>query len=1000
MADPAAAPQVFTIPAGRPFLDLLAAGCLERWGGDPLLLSRATILLPTRRACRALAEAFLRQTGGRALLLPAIRPLGDVDEDELDLRDAGGPGDETAAGEALPFTPLERDLLLARLVQASPLAGGDAAGALRLARQLGHLLDTAATEEISLDGLASLAGSLDLARHWQATLDFLGIIREHWPRLKQEAGRMDAAEHRRIAMDRLAAHWQAEPPAGPVIAAGSTGSIPATARLLRLIARMPQGIVILPGLDQQLDDAAWQAAKGEPTHPQHLLARLADSLGVLRSEVAVWPAAGPDPAPAAARAALLSVALLPPGETHRWRDQPAAADAAFAGLQRIEAAGLHDEALAIALALRETLETPGRTAALITPDRTLARRVAAELARYDIAIDDSAGRPLAQAPPAIFLRLLVAAAAGDFAAVPLLALLKHPFCRLGRPRRELLRWTRRIERAILRGPQPETGIEALGRRLAGHDRLLPLFAALRHAVAPFARLRPDDTLPLPELLRLLVTAAEALAEPGPGGDEIMPLWQHEAGGALHDLVTDILQTGETLGPLPAGQWPRLFDALLEGRVVRPRHGSHPRLFIWGLLEARLQQADRIVLGGLNEGTWPPQAEEDPWLSRPMRATLGLAAPERRLGQTSHDFVQAACGADIILSRAAKVDGAPTVPARWLLRLEAMLKGDARWEATLAPRYLAWAEQLDRPEAALRSEPPAPRPPVAARPRGLFVTAIETWLRDPYAVYARHVLKLRRLDDLGQPPDARLRGTIIHDVLDAFLKNHRDTLPDDEAALNELLARGRAAFGIWLDQPQIAVLWWPRFERAMRWFVGYERARRQAGFEPALLEEEGRLDLAAPAGPFALKARADRIDRRTGDGALAVLDYKTGNPPSALQVDSGLAPQLALEAAIAQGGGFEHLPPGEIAELVYVRLAGGETPGSERRIEGKRRDRTAIPPADELARAALQRLEGWVARFDDPATPYLSRPRPQFVQYPGDYDHLARVAERAEGGEDS
>lgn len=1001
MADPAAAPQVFTIPAGRPFLDLLAAGCLERWGGDPLLLSRATILLPTRRACRALAEAFLRQTGGRALLLPAIRPLGDVDEDELDLRGASGPGDETAAGEALPFTPLERDLLLARLVQASPLAGGDAAGALRLARQLGHLLDTAATEEISLDGLASLAGSLDLARHWQATLDFLGIIRQHWPRLKQEAGRMDAAEHRRIAMDRLAAHWQAEPPAGPVIAAGSTGSIPATARLLRLIARLPQGMVILPGLDQQLDDAAWQAARGEPTHPQHLLARLADSLGVLRSEVAVWPAAGPDPAPAAARAALLSVALLPPGETHRWRDQPAAADAAFAGLQRIEAAGLHDEALAIALALRETLETPGRTAALITPDRTLARRVAAELARYDIAIDDSAGRPLAQTPAAVFLRLLAAAAAGDFAAVPLLALLKHPFCRLGQPRSALLRWARRVERIALRGPQAETGLAALALRLQAHDDLLPLLSALRTAVSPLLALQQDsETCPLPDLLRAMIAAAEALSAPEADSGEASPLWQQEAGEALHDLAVDLLQTGTVFGPVRPAHWPRLFEALLEGRVVRPRHGSHPRLFIWGLLEARLLRADRIILGGLNEGTWPPQAEEDPWLSRPMRAALGLAAPERRLGQTAHDFMQAACGGDVILSRAARVEGTPTVPARWLLRLQALLKDDPRWAATLSPRYLDWAGRLDRPAAMLRVPPPMPAPPVAARPRSLHVTAIETWLRDPYAVYARYILGLRRLDDLDQPPDARLRGIIIHDVLEQFLKTHRDSLPDDSAALAELLETGRAAFGAWLDRPAIAAMWWPRFERAMDWFVRYERERRAAGFSPALLEQEGALEIAAPAAAFTLKAKADRIDRRAADGTLAVLDYKTGTPPTPLQVDSGIAPQLALEAAIAKGDGFGGIAPAGIAELVYVRLNGGEPAGSERRIEGLRRDRTPIPPADSLADEALQRLADWVARFDDPAMPYLSRPRPQFLQYPGDYDHLARVAERAEGGEDA
>jgi ATP-dependent helicase/nuclease subunit B len=410
----------------------------------------------------------------------------------------------------------------------------------------------------------------------------------------------------------------------------------------------------------------------------------------------------------------------------------------------------------------------------------------------------------------------------------------------------------------------------------------------------------------------------------------------------------------------------------------------------------LQQADRIILGGLNEGTWPPQAREDPWLSRPMRAALGLSSPEFRLGQTAHDFVQAASGSDVILTRAAKVDGTPTVPARWLLRLEALLDAkDSRWINSLAPQYLAWAEQLDTPDRSLKFDPPRPMPPVKARPRELYVTAIETWVRDPYALYARRILDLRPLDPPDQPPDARLRGNVIHAVLETFQQRHTDTLPNDTTALDELFALGRSEFGAWLEQPEIAALWWPRFERAMRWFLTYERARRANGFRPILLEQEGQLEIGAPAGAFTLKAKADRIDKHDADGRLAILDYKTGNPPTPKQVNSGLSPQLALEAAIAQAGGFAGLSPAEIAELVYIRLGGGNEPGEARRIETGG-GRAEIPPADELAREALARLSGWVARFDDETIPYLSRPRPQFVDYPGDYDHLARVAERAEG----
>lgn len=983
-------PAVFTIAPGRAFLDLLAAGILKQYGADPLTLARVTVLLPTRRACRALTEAFLRQGDGQALLLPSIRPLGDIDEDELDLH-----GIEPGC-DALSFGMLDRSLLLAHLLRATPLAGGDPATAIRLARELGQLLDTAATEEVGLDRLPDLVPAA-LAEHWQATLKFLDVIRTTWPAIKAEQNRLDAAEHRQRATQRWIDHWTQHPPADPVIAAGSTGTIPATARLLTLIAKLPKGCVVLPGLDHQLDDAAWKEAHTEPTHPQHALARLLDKLGVLRGDVRHWMDDAGNGV-AEARATLFSAALLPPGETHRWRGMnKALPDAAFTGLQRIVTPGPREEALSIALAMRETLELPGRTAALITPDRMLARRVAAELARYDIAVDDSAGQPLDQTPPAIFLRLLAQAVAEDCAPVALLALLKHPFCRMGMARRDLLRWTRRLERKLRRAPRPSGNLETLITDVK--PDLRPPLQTLHSILQPLLALRNDAEVTLETMLRATVAAAEALT--ASGDEEDSPsLWQFDAGEALHGLTVDLLQAAHQFGVLKPAAWPRLLDALLEGQVVRPRRPSHPRLAILGLLEARLLHADRIILGGLNEGTWPPQAKDDPWLSRPMRETLGLTPPEFRLGQTAHDFMQAACSNDVILTRAAKVDGTPSVPARWLLRLDALLEGDARWPATLTMRYLDWAEAMDRPAAILRTAPPRPMPPVEARPRGLFVTDIETWIRDPYALYAKRVLGLRPLDPPDQPPDARLRGTIIHGVLESFLKNHPIDLPDAATALEELRSLGREAFGAWLDRPEIAALWWPRFDRAMQWFVGWETERRSSGIRPALLERKGLLNISAPGGDFALQAKADRIDRNASDGALSVLDYKTGRPPSPKQVQTGLSPQLALEAAIARAGGFDDLPSAEIAELVYIRLnGGGAQPGEAKRIEGT--SRTPIPPADELASEALARLSAWVARFDDPKMPYLSRPRPQFVDYAGDYDHLARTAERAEGtGEDA
>jgi len=972
-------PQVYNIPAGAPFLAHLAEGILQRYGSDPVALARVTVLLPTRRACRNLAEAFLRTSAGEALLLPSIRPLGDVDEDELTLQGA-------AADETLPMPPLRREFMLARLVMAAAMGAGEAANALRLSRALAELLDAAATEEVGLDALPGLVPE-ELAAHWQETLKFLEIIRTNWPDILAEQGMMDAAGHRRQRMQAWIDRWQAAPPADPVIAAGSTGTIPATARLLRLVSRLPQGMVVLSGLDEGLDAEAWDALGEEPTHPQHALARLLEKIGLDRGGVQRWPASLAIAPVAAARAKLLREALLPPRQTERWRDLAPADPLALDGLQRLESGGPREEALGLALALRETLEVPGRTAALITPDRSLARRVAGELLRFGIRVDDSAGQPLSHAPSAVFLRLLAETVAGNFAALPLLALLKHPFCRLGMPRGILLRWARRLERRALRGAQPGEGVEALVGRVAGDDRLEPLLQSLIAALAPLSGCMREADVTLPEIMRAMIGAAEAVAR-GPDATDDLPLWQGEAGEALHGLVVDILDQGDLLGRFKPATWPRLWDALLEGRVVRPRWGSHPRLSILGLLEARLLQADRIILAGLNEGTWPPQAMEDPWLSRPMRLGLGLPAPEHRLGQTAHDFVQAACATDVVLSRATKVDGTPTVPARWLSRLAARMGDDPRWSAALAASYGAWAEQLDQsPPQPPHDVRPRPRPPVAARPRRLSVTQVETLIRDPYAIYARHILGLEKLEKLSQKADARVRGIAVHDALEKFLSLHRTKLPDDATALAELTEFGMAKFAPWMNQPDVAVLWWPRFLRAMRWFLDYEKRRRLEGFRPVILEEKGRLEFTTRGGPFVLSATADRIDRHH-DGRLAILDYKTGEPPGEKEVAAGLAPQLPLEAAIAKAGGFPGLDPGPITHLIYLRLKGGEKPGLEKPVAGK-----DIPDADTLANAALEGLRRWITRFDDVNMPYLSRPRPKFRRYGGDYDHLARLAER-------
>ncbi len=973
--------KVSTIPPGVPFVDALAAGLL----GGGAALAEVVVLLPTRRACLALREAFLRLSGGGALLLPRMMPLGDVDPDDIE------PGADDAppavAEEEIPpaIPDLERRLILTRLIVKRGGAFARADQAVRLAGELARLLDQVETERLSFDALAGLVPA-DYAEHWEQTLEFLGIVTAHWPGILAERGLIDPAERRNRALDTLAARWRAAPPEHPVVAAGSTGSIPATADLLTVIAGLPRGEVVLPGLDRESDDAVWDAIY--ESHPQFGLKRLLARLGIDRAQVADWPLARGVEPPLEGRAALLNAALRPADATDRWCDLEPPPDATLDGLERIDCAEPQEEARVIALKMRAALEDEGTTAALVTRDRALARRVAAELLRWDIAVDDSGGQPLADTAPGSFLRLTAALVAEDAAPVPLLAALKHPLAAGGLAPGAFRAQVCALERAVLRGPRPGSGFSGLTRALraarapAKLRRWLDRIAA---AAEPFAGLVGRDSVALADLAAAHLAFAEALAA-SDGEDGASRLWKGDAGEAAAAFFTELIESAGALPPLAGRDYAALVDGLIEGRVARPRYGRHPRLNIWGPLEARLQHADVMILGGLNEASWPPEAGADPWLSRPMRAEFGLPAPERRIGLSAHDFVQCAAARRVVLTRSQKVEGTPVVPSRWLARLDNLLHGWHKGERfAAAPTWRAWQGLLDRPEDIRPTDPPAPRPPVEARPRKLSVTRIETWRRDPYAIYARHILELEPLDPIDADPGAADRGQFIHNALDRFVRAYPESLPDD--AYERLLACGRKAFGDALDRPGVRAFWWPRFERIAAWFIAAERARRD-GLAAIASEVIGRLKIEAPAGAFTLTAKADRIERRAA-GGLVVIDYKTGGVPSGREVERGLSPQLPLEAAIAQAGGFAHLPAESVDEIAYWRLTGGEPAGEQRPVPGK---------AADLAADALAGLERLVAEFDDAATPYLAVPDPDQEPRFNDYAHLARLGEWAGGGD--
>jgi ATP-dependent helicase/nuclease subunit B len=960
-------PAVYTIPPHRAFADALVAGLLSLHGKDRFGLARGTILLPNNRAVQALSDAFVRRAEG-GLLMPRLVAIGDP---ELD--DRTGAMLDALDGDPVPpaVDPLHRQLILARLIQAQ--RDVDAAEAMRLAADLGRVLDQLHVEEVDPGRLRDPELAKPLSEHWQVSLRQLAVILNQWPAELERLGAIDLADRRNRLLHRVDARWRDAPPPGFVVAAGISTGAKAVATLLRTIARMERGMVIFAGLDLAMPDEEWDAVRGVDarppvaTHPQYHLAHLLDAMGVARAEVQTWRW-GSDADARAERSRAISNALAPAAHTSKWIGLPAS-DKRLGDVRAIELATPADEAQAIALAIREGLENEG-TVALVTPDRELARRVSAHLGRWGVAADDSAGRPLSATAPGAFMLALAAVAAEAFAPAALLALLKHPLTMAGDGRLEWLDTVRSLDLA-LRGPRPAPGLAGIGSFLASGDareRIVrrpaeewwPTVSAL---LEPLERTFADSRT-APALLAALRDGAERLAGDG--------VWTGEAGRALADLFAG-LEANAAAGPqaVTPGALLQLLRGVMDTILVRPARGGHPRVFIWGLIEAKLQSANTMILGGLNEGVWPALPSPDPWLAPAIRRTLGLPGLERRIGLSAHDFAGALGAPKVLLTRARRDARAPANASRFWLRLDTMTGGLKPPET----RYDLLARALDGSDAPpQRAAQPRPCPPQSARPTAISVTDVDRLAADPYAFYAKAILGLNRLDPVDADPGPGWKGTLIHSVLDDWAKR-------DNWAPGALVPRMRHALDGPGIHPVIRTLWLPRLIEAAEWTEQCVEEERREGRAPLKSEIAGVVEIAG----ITLKGRADRIDRAAG--GFAIVDYKTGSAPSDRQVREGFALQLGLLGAIAEAGGFEGVAGTAQAFEYWSFARDGDGFGKVTSPAGTRSGKIAPGDFVDHVRGHFERAAARWLTGDDP---FEAKLKPDYAYR--DYDHLMRLEE--------
>jgi ATP-dependent helicase/nuclease subunit B len=990
-------PRLYTMPPGVDFLTKLAEGLITALdpASNPQRLADILIYVPNARSARGLAAALLKASGLPALMMPDIRALGNLEQDEP-------PASAEAALADLPpaISSAHRIGELTKLViqyfKAHEL-DQPATSALAAARELARLLDQAAlssTNESGVDwaALETLVTDHELSRHWEHSLEFLKIITQQWPARLENAKAMDPYARRYAAAEAVAMAWGETPPDTPVILAGSTGATLASRLLMKAVLQLPKGLVVLPGLDQGLPEAARKSLAMVPSHPQHALIGALDSLDLKPADVPEWPGHASS-VNLSARQKLIHETLAPADQTADWTqrlatlapegDSAAFVSSALSGLSLIEAADDMDEAGIAALLMRETLERAGETAALVTPDAGLAEQVSARLKHWGVDVSPSAGQPLSQSPMGALTVLAMDWLVEPSHPVRLMAMLGHELVHYDRG---LVLW---IDKHILRGPRAwndwpglRTYIDGLfdaeQRALPAHQR--PAVNALFDALEAFC-LDPDEAVSGNDVLPHLTRVLEHLTQtPGP--------WAGESGGALSTLLETLSDLTEALGLLPLSTHAELLAN--EAAMARISSGSaHPRLAIYGPLEARLQAADHIILGGLNEGVWPAQPAPDMFLPRIFRRQIGIADPDTRIGLSAHDYAQLACAPQVTLLTSKRREDKPAVASRWIWRLKTLVAGALGDEAetALAPPADAdprdWLQALETPpEAPTIDTRPLPRPAVEHRPTRFSVSRIEDLIRDPYKIYCQYILRLYPLERLNLPADARLRGSAIHKALEDFEQDGTPKTADHLTTLiEEQLRMGGEA-----DADIIALR--ERRRQTVEDYLSWraETAHKIAG--DVITEEKGRYTFTLGGREYALEGTADRIEKRH-DGTIAILDFKTGKPPSEPQVRAGLSPQMPLQGLIAREGGYDRLGAREVDALTYIRFG---TQFDVREIgEENGRGSSKLEPASvaDIIKDAEDGLIKLLTAFANPDEPYRSQPKPERVNYASDYARLAR-----------
>jgi ATP-dependent helicase/nuclease subunit B len=909
---------LYTIAPHDCFLPSLYKGLLERYPTSSW--HQLTLVLPTQRAAESW-HRLLMQEIKMPLLWPKIVTLGDS-QGLLDC----------VQHIAMPLLkPLTKQKYLWHMTEhIAQQTRWDAEHALTAAGAILQLLTVSALEDISLATVIK-AG---LEAYQGTSQELWWNLATSWVEKSQVEGWIDPVSWRAW----LISAWQQEIAEhglrNPVVAAGSTASHRVTGKLLAKIACAPEGAVILPGY---IHNAA------KISQPHSGMDRWKQRFA---NEMEVQPWTEPTALPDQGRAALVQVAFTEAIE---------ATTLVFKGIEFAECKSEEAEARLIAMRIRKA-QAENHSILVVTNHRYLRQRLADLLSCWHIAPEMSTdqGQQRTQAAIVASLILDVTNEQEPFAAVPLLALLSHPWVVIGTVLQHQ-RCRQRLEHEVLRGL-----------------RLLPGHAAIGEAID---RLQDEA---MSQWWRQLTAVLE-----------VPPHRTLSAWGTWHQKIAEMLtqqrpEISELFSPLQIASthiacesgtiYQSLLQRLLQSLPSTRKSQPTPGVSIFSAQEARLLSADIIVLAGLVEGNWP---ETSPALSLAPSfiAGIGLPAAEEAIAQAAHDLYSWLWAKQLLLTRAIKQGQRPALASRWWWRMEAWLTASGQWQSLLVPgEQHQLAEMLfagSVPET-LVYQPPAPCPPLSARLHQFSVTGVELLMRDPYGFYAKNILQLKPLDVLAESPSYKHFGIVVHSILEKLVHQAKPlTLECWRKAMSYTLKR----YG--LQVFPMAVLWEQRLLR-----LGEAWCKHPLAVTPLSVYAEISGSMALMATKK-LQGKADRLHYDAATHRCLIIDFKTGTTPSEAEIRCGLAPQLPLLGLIAMNGGFAGMTPSAVT-FAYVRMTGRDPP-LELTLFSEATSEQWITTAKEGLNALMQ-------IFLDPRTPYFCCPH-GVEQLPySPYAHLARWQE--------